>query len=206
MTKTRSFKQVVSVLVVVMGALAIGGCGSDGSGSGGGGSGGSAGGSGGTGGGGTGGTGGSDAVAACEAAAKAAGDKCAAEADRKCLFDAYVTMCATENAAAIQAEMECFTTDVCHTFSDPGEDVVKSCLDAAYTAQATDASNAVLGVYCGSCASNTNCPSDAASGIPFSTLSEATLSELKSCMDAAAGCMAMDACLTTTLTEIAACF
>lgn len=40
----------------------------------------------------------------------------------------------------------------------------------------------------------------------FSTLSEATLSELKSCMDAAAGCMAMDACLTTTLTEIAACF
>lgn len=147
-------------------------------------------------------------VAACRTETARAGAICAAEMDRSCFFAEYARLCDEGRAEAITDSMECFTTATCHTFGDPGETAVGTCLAASYAAHARTESTATRTAYCARCPASSACAAggDGAIGVPFEHLSDARLTSLTTCFTAAGDCDGASACFLAELPELAGCF
>lgn len=141
----------------------------------------------------------------CTDALEAAAKLCSAEASRACYFKALEDLCTTGRGDAVAASAACFDTGVCHTFADPGETKVETCLAASYDAFKTSSSEAVRATYCMVCTSSCS-GSPVKTPIPFEHLSVGQASALDSCLKTVKACDAtVDACFTKIVPGLAAC-
>lgn len=150
------------------------------------------------------------AISACQTATDKAAAKCSGAGDtmRACFFAKYRDLCQTERADAITAAMNCFTTSVCHTFGDPGETAVASCLHTSYAMFATAATMSLDTALCSKCPGMNECPTSNMGdySIPPQHLSGPALTTLLSCVSGAAMCSDVDTCYTTQFPALTACF
>ena len=144
-------------------------------------------------------------VARCQTAVQTLVDVCqsAGESDRACLWTHYKTLCATGNAKAIADGASCFASDtICRSFSDPGTEQGRTCLNASLTTNQNATSESIRTKICGAslCASENFCQAGQRSAtLHFEFLSNATRSTLETCVNSATTCGAATTCASAAL-------